>query len=110
MQPWFFFAFMETKHLSRSIKELAKDNELKSEVILEEIIFKGEQQGLFVKRDKFLTSMMIKALLQNWFVKHGKYKQNKVNCEGYIRFVEQVIKQYLESTDEALIEKTERIK
>lgn len=105
LQPWFFFTFMETKHLSRSIKQLAKDNELKSEVILEEIILKGEQQGLFFKRNKFLTSMMIKALLQNWYVKHGKYKHNKVDCESYINFIDPIIKQYLESSDEAKTEK-----
>jgi len=105
LQPWFFFTFMETKHLSRSIKQLAKDNELKSEVILEEIILQGEQQKLFVKRDKFLTSMMIKALLQNWYVKHGKYKHNKIDCESYINFIDPVIKQYLEHSDETLIER-----
>ncbi len=96
LQPWFFFAFMETKHLSRSVKQLAKDNEAKSEMLLHQIIKQGEQQGIFAPSDKFLTSMMIKNLLQNWYVKHTKYKHNNTDCETYIRFIEQVIGRYLE--------------
>jgi len=96
LQPWFFFAFMETKHLSRSIKQLAKDNEALSEMLLEEMIEKGEQQKIFLSSDKFLTSMMIKGLLQNWYVKHNKYKKNKIDCETYIQFIEQVIDKHLE--------------
>jgi len=96
LQPWFFFAFMETKHLSRSTKQLAKDNEVLSETLLEKIIERGEKQKLFSPTDIFLSSMMIKSLLQNWYVKHGKYKQQKVDCETYIRFIEQVINRHLE--------------
>lgn len=96
LQPWFFFAFMETKHLSRSIKELAKDNEAKSEVLLQQIIQQGELEKKFVPTDKFLTSMMIKNLLQSWYVKHAKYKKNKTDCESYLQFIEKVIALYLE--------------
>ena len=64
LQPWFFFAFMETKHLSRSIKQLAKDNEAKSEIILLQIIHHGEQENQFTQSNSFLTSMMIKSLNQ----------------------------------------------
>jgi len=98
LQPWFFFAFMETKHLSRSIKQLAKDNEAKSETLLQQIIQKGEQENQFTQSDNFLTSMMIKSLLQNWYVKHAKYKQSSTDCETYIRFIEQVIGSYLEKS------------
>ena len=100
LQPWFFFAFMETKHLSRSIKQLAKDNEAKSEVLLEKIIEQGVSEGVFLSSDIFLTSMMIKGLLQNWYVKHPKYKHNKTSCESYISFIEQVIGRYLEKNNE----------
>jgi len=96
LQPWFFFAFMESKHLSRSTKQLAKDNEIKSETLLKEIVQQGEQEGKFIHTDPFLTSMMIKSLLQNWYVKHTKYRQNKVDCESYIQFIEKVIANYLE--------------
>ena len=61
LQPWFFFAFMESKHLSRSIKQLAKNNEMKSEILLEDIIQQGEQENIFIKTDPFLASMMIRS-------------------------------------------------
>ena len=73
LQPWFFFAFMETKHLSRSVKELAKHNEIKTEELMECLIAQGIEKGIYQPCDLFLTSMMIKSLLQNWYVKHAKY-------------------------------------
>jgi len=98
LYPWFFFAFMETKHLSRSTKQLAKDNEALSENFLEKIIARGQEQGIYSTTDQFLSSMMVKSLLQNWYVKHNKYKQKKIDCETYIRFIEQVINKHLEKS------------
>ncbi len=97
LQPWFFFAFMETKHLGHSIKQLAKGNEAKSEILLQKIIKHGELENQFTQSDIFLTSMMIKSLLQNWYVKHTKYQQKNTACESYIQFIEQVIGQFLEN-------------
>ncbi len=95
LQPWFFFAFMETKHLSKNVKQLAKDNELGSEAMLEEVINEGEQQGIFKASNHFMAVMLIKSLLQGWYVKHGRYKQHKMSCENYIDFIETVINQQL---------------
>ena len=96
LQAWFFFAFMETKHLSQSIKKLAKKNELRSEEWLEKILKKGEASSDYNAVDPFLTSMAIKSLLQNWYVKRGKYKQARVTCEDYIKFIEQMISRFIE--------------
>lgn len=95
LQPWFFFAFMETKHLSRSVKDLAKTNEIKSEELLECFISQGIKNGAFQPCDLFLTSMMIKSLLQNWYVKHAKYRAADVTCESYLEYIERVIKKQL---------------
>lgn len=95
LQSWFFFAFMETKHLNRSVKQFAKNSEEKSEFILRNIIEEGVNAGEFTTTDSFLTSMMIKGLLQNWYVKHIKYKNTQTSCETYIDFIENVIKRQL---------------
>ncbi len=95
LQPWFFFAFMETKHLSRAVKELAKNNELRSEHLMEEYIAQGVGLNIYRSCDLFLSSMMIKALLQNWYVKHGKYRSSQISCEDYLSFIEQVINKQL---------------
>ena len=95
LQPWFFFAFMETKHLSRSVKDLAKNNEVKSEELMECFIAQGVEKGIYQPCDLFLTSMMIKSLLQNWYVKHAKYRSSDITCENYLKYIEQVIKKQL---------------
>ena len=100
LKPWFFFAYMETKHLNKSTKQLAKNSELKSEKLLKDIILSGIKKGTFVTVDEFLTSMMIKSLLQNWYIKHAKYKQQKTNCEEYNQFIETVIENYLVSQND----------
>ncbi len=95
LQPWLFFAFMETKHLSRTVKELAKNNELRSERLMEKFIAEGVALKIYRPSNLFLSSMMIKALLQNWYVKHGKYRSSQTSCEDYISFIEQVINKQL---------------
>lgn len=87
LQPWFFFAFMETKHLSRNVKEIAKENELKSEALMESFISQAIEENIYRPCNLFLTSMMIKALLQNWYVKHAKYKASNVSCEDYLEYL-----------------------
>ncbi len=96
LQAWFFFAFMETKHLSESIKQLAKQNEQRSEIWFQELLKAGQKSGEFEVCDAILTSLMIKSLLQNWYVKRGKYRQEKITCEAYIEFIEKAINQMIE--------------
>ena len=95
LQPWFFFAFMETKHLSRGVKNLAKNNELKSEQLMESYISEGIKANIYRDCNLYLSSMMIKALLQNWYVKHIKYTAANVSCEDYVDYIEQVINKHL---------------
>lgn len=95
LQPWFFFAFMETKHLSRNVKEIAKSNEIYSEELMESFIAQGIEQNIYPSCNLFLTSMMIKSLLQNWYIKYSKYKASNVSCESYIEYIEEVIKKQL---------------
>jgi len=97
LQSWFFFAFMETKHLTRSTKKLAKESEIKSERLLDEVIVKGISENIYKANTVFLSCMMIKNFLQSWYVKHAKYQDRKVHCESYIEFIEKVINQHLES-------------
>ncbi len=95
LQAWFFFAYMETKHLSDSTKQLAKDNEQRSETWFNQILAAGQTSGEYIKTDRFLTVLSIKSLLQNWYVKRGKYRQGNVSCEAYIEFIEQMINQLI---------------
>jgi len=103
LQPWFFFAFMETKHLSRAVKSLAKNNELRSEQLMESYISEGIKENIYCADSLFLSSMMIKSLLQNWYVKHIKYRANNISCEGYLDHIEEVINKHLKVVNDVKI-------
>lgn len=98
LQPWLFFAFMETKHLSRANKEIAKQNETRTEEMLNEILQTGvsKKEIKVSSNDIFMICMLIKTLLQNWYIKHAKYLKQKITCEDYVLFIEQVIAKQLE--------------
>ncbi len=87
LQPWFFFSFMESKNLDASNKEMAKNNEIKSELAISEIINLGINENIFTSNNIFLSTMYIKQLLQGWYIKHQKYKAAKIHCETYAEFV-----------------------
>lgn len=95
LQAWFFFAYMETKHLSESTKQLAKDNEARSESWFNQVLKSGQASGQFIDTDRFLTTLSIKSLLQSWYVKRGKYRQANITCETYIKFIEKMINQLI---------------
>lgn len=97
LQQWFFFAFMEAKYLSRATKELAKKNEIKTQQLIERLLIRGREEKCFADTDtdSFLTSMAIKSLLQNWYLKRNQYRQAKTSCEEYILFIEQLFEKQL---------------
>lgn len=101
LYPWFFFAFMETKHLDKSTKQLAKQSELKSEKLLNNIIKQGVAQNTFEPCDVYLTSLLIKAQLQNWYVKKAKFHAKNISCEDYIDFTESIIRQQLNPSSQS---------
>ncbi len=87
MQPWFFFSYMEARHLGQRHKELAKESELATERTLAQIIRQGQEEGVFAQVDPELTAALIKAMLQDWYVKAWKYAGRRV---GVDRFAAQV--------------------
>ncbi|MDQ7049955.1 MAG: phosphotransferase [Enterobacterales bacterium] len=97
MQPWFFFAYMETKTLSLETKKLAIKNEQRSEQIFEQAIHQGQLDGRFKSVDIFLSSMSIKALLQNWYVKHRAFQLRQIEAQNYAEFAQDIVNNHLSS-------------
>ena len=95
MQPWFYFSYMETRHLTGSEREQAIASELYTEHLLSDILRQGEEQGVFVAGDHQLTASLIKAMLQDWYLKRWKYAKRKVSVDRYaqsvLEFVEAVV-------------------
>lgn len=81
MQSWFVFAYMEAKSFPESARKMAIDSELATEAIFEAAIRNGADKGVFHVHDAELTASLIKPLLQDWYVKRGKYRKRGVRIE-----------------------------
>lgn len=95
MQPWFYFSYMEAKNLSQKEQDLAVASELYTENLLADILEQGQTQGSFELRDPQLTASVIKAMLQDWYLKRRKYAKRRVTVDQYARFVLQVVEAFI---------------
>jgi len=96
MQPYFYFSYMEAKNLSRREQEAAVASELYTEKIVEDIIQAGQADSVFAVRDARLTASVIKAMLQDWYLKRWKYTRRKVRVDQYAEFLEEFVLAYLQ--------------
>jgi AcrR family transcriptional regulator len=87
MQPWFYFAYMETKNLSKRQQAEAIESELYTENIFTEILDQGQAMGVFLIQNTQLTASLIKSMLQDWYLKRWKYARRKITVDQYAKFV-----------------------
>jgi len=95
MQPWFYFAYMETKNLSVDFKSVAIKSELSMENKITTVINSGITAGNFRKVQTKLIAPLIKSMLQDWYLKHGKYKKRKITVDQYATQVADIALTYL---------------
>ena len=95
MQPWFYFSYMETKNLPREAHRKAIESELLTEGIFAGIIEAGMASGVFRKVDPRLGAALIKAMLQDWYLKRWKYERRKVMVEQYGEFLVDLVLSYI---------------
>lgn len=91
LQPWFYFSFMEAKNLEPKEKKEAIESDRYTENLLETILARGQAQGVFKELDIGLTAEVVKAMLQNWYLKRSKFRSKDVTVEQYLTFVIQFI-------------------
>ena len=87
MQPWFFFSYMEAKNIGERERRAAVQGELNTEKLFADIVSMGRDQGLFVTDNALMTASLIKAMVQDWYLKRAKYARRKVHVDDYARFV-----------------------
>jgi len=87
LRPWFYFAYMEASSLSRQEKRRAMEDELTTEQIFLDILNEGVASGDLHCPDGDLVAALIKAVLQDWYLKRWKYKRKGITVEAYGRFV-----------------------
>jgi TetR/AcrR family transcriptional regulator, cholesterol catabolism regulator len=95
MQPWFYFAYMETKNLAKQEHKKAIEAELATEKLLIDIMKEGQRKGVFKAVNMELAGAVIKAMLQDWYLKRWKYARRNVSVEKYAAFVVDLIETYL---------------
>ena len=84
MQPWFLFAYMEAKAFPKKGREKARQSELATEALIADALTDGVRRKQFTITDIELTASLIKPLLQDWYVKRGKYRRRGVSPEDYV--------------------------
>ncbi|MCL7945484.1 TetR/AcrR family transcriptional regulator [Marinobacter sp. ATCH36] len=95
MRAWFYFSYMEAKSLPTEEKRDAVAIELEIEEIFLAVIEDGIEAGVYRSRNARLVASMIKALLQDWYLKRRKYRDQNVAVDDYAVFVRDVIESYL---------------
>jgi AcrR family transcriptional regulator len=97
LKPWFYFNYMEAANLPKAEKIEATENELATEKIFIDILADGVKIGAFGRRDVELSAAVIKAMLQDWYLKPWKYKRKSISVEGYADFVKSFVSNALSS-------------
>lgn len=95
MQPWFYFSFMETKNLNKKERKKAVLGDLSNERMFQDIIKMGQDEGTFKSCQSALAAGHIKALLQDWYLRHSKYKKSNVSVEQYAHFTLDFVESFL---------------
>lgn len=92
MHKWFYFSFMETKNLEKEQQKKSIEGELSTEQVFIDILEQGNREKLFHVENPVLTASVIKAMLQDWYVKRWKYARRQIMVDEYYEFVINFIK------------------
>jgi AcrR family transcriptional regulator len=87
LRPWFTFAYMEASSLTGAERQKAMEDELITERIFLDILNEGVASEDFDCSEVELTAALIKAVLQDWYLKRWKYRRRGIAVEQYARFV-----------------------
>ncbi|MCF6246709.1 MAG: TetR/AcrR family transcriptional regulator [Desulfobacula sp.] len=94
MHKWFYFSYMEARNLNPEEKENAVQSELYTEKLIENILIDGHKKSIFVETDNSLAASVIKAMLQDWYLKRGKYAKKNIEVDQYAEFILPFIKSF----------------
>ena len=102
MQPWFYFSYMEAKNLSKKEQALAVASELYTEKIFSDILIQGQAGGSFLRCDPQLTASVIKAMVQDWYLKRSNYARRKISVDRYAGFILQFVESFILGRSESI--------
>lgn len=91
MTDWFVFAYLEAKSFPAEQRARAVESERETETIFADVIRKGVTEGLFRTDDPQLDAALLKPLLQDWYVKRGKWRKRGQTPAAYAERVSSMI-------------------
>lgn len=83
LQPWFYFAFMESKNLSEKQLKTAIDTEMSTDHKIMEILQRGQKESQFIQKNPELLAALIKSMLQDWYLKRSKYQHKSISVDTF---------------------------
>lgn len=95
MKSWFYFFFMETKNLNQKYRNISVKSELMTERFITDILERGVKSKAFVINNILLTGSVIKAMMQDWYLKQWKYAQRNISVEEYAEFIISMIESFI---------------
>lgn len=95
LREWFYFSYMETKNLGKEEHRKAIESELFTEKLFVDILREGQKTGAFREVGTDLLGAVIKAMLQDWYLKRWKYARRKISVEKYADFLVDLVESYL---------------
>lgn len=95
MRDWFFFAYMETRYFRKAEHKRAMEGELYTEKVFCDILEQGREAGVFYLESPMLTASVIKAVLQDWYLKRWKYSQRNISIDTYADFILSMIRRFV---------------
>ncbi|HNW27603.1 MAG TPA: TetR/AcrR family transcriptional regulator [Spirochaetota bacterium] len=95
MKSWFYFFFMETKNLNKKYRKISVESELMTERVITDILEEGVKGKIFAVDNIPLTGSIIKAMMQDWYLKQWKYTQRKISVEDYAGYVISMVESHI---------------
>lgn len=95
MPQWFYFLYMETRNLKKGDRKIPMESELFTEKIYSDVIDEGIAAGIYRPVDTLLTASIIKALLQDWYLKRWKYTKRNVSVDQYSSYIIEFIESHI---------------
>ena len=83
LRDWFVFLYMEARHLGAAERREARAMEAASEQLFADIIAAGVASGAFRAVEPHVSAGLLKALLQDWYLKRGKHRERGLTVTGY---------------------------
>ncbi len=99
LNRWFYFVFMEAKHLEKPLL----NRFVASEKLLEQALITDINKAVSMKlcrcNSPFLTASVFKSVLQDWYLKNHKYQNEQISLADYKQHILSLRQQLLPEDD-----------